>query len=120
MTRLAAAYVLYLLISLAITVFVGRTLHRHGRLLVLDALHGNVRLADTVNDLLLVGFYLLNAALVLMLMKSRAVLPDELSLATFLSDKLAVVLLTLGGMHFFNVAALLAVRRRAWRPVVSH
>lgn len=114
MTRLALAYLIYLLCSVAITVFVGQTLHRHGRLFLIDVFHGNVPLADTVNHLLLVGFYLVNIALVLLFLRSKAFLPDDLAVATFLSEKLAVVLTTLGVMHFFNVGVLMAVRCRIW------
>jgi hypothetical protein len=117
MTRLTAGYLVYLLLSITITVFVGRTLHRHGRLFLIDVFHGNTSIADTVNHLLLVGFYLVNIALVLLLMRSRTELSDELSLAEFLADKLAIVCITLGVMHFFNVAVLMEVRDRAWnRP----
>lgn len=117
MTRLVAGYLIYLLLSIMITVFVGQTLHRHGRLFLIDVFHGNTHLADTVNHLLLVGFYLLNIALVLLLMRTQTEVPDELSLAEFLADKLAVVFTTLGVMHFFNVAVLMEVRDRAWnRP----
>lgn len=117
MTRLVAGYLIYLLLSITIMVFVGNTLHRHGRLFLIDVFHGNRHLADTVNHLLLVGFYLVNIALVLLLMRSRAELTDELSLAEFLADKLAVVFTTLGVMHFFNVAVLMEVRDRVWvRP----
>lgn len=112
MTRLAVGYLIYLLLSITITVFVGNTLHRHGRLFLIDVFHGNMPIADTVNHLLLVGFYLLNIALVLLLMRTRTELPNELSLAEFLADKLAVVFTTLGVMHFFNVAVLMEVRDR--------
>lgn len=117
MTRLAVAYLMYLLLSVGITVSVGHTLHKHGRLFLIDVFHGHVKLADSVNHLLLVGFYLLNVALVLFLMRANARLPDAVSILTFLTDKLAVVFITLGLMHFFNVGVLTAVRRRVWaRP----
>jgi hypothetical protein len=54
------AYVLYLAIAVPLTVFVARTLSRHGALFLRDVFRGNEQLADTVNHLLVVGFYLLN------------------------------------------------------------
>ena len=115
MTRLAVGYLIYLLLSVGITVFVGQTLHRHGRLFLIDVFHGNVHLADTVNHLLLVGFYLTNIAFVLLMLRSPSTPADRLAVATLLSDKFGIVLTTLGAMHFFNVAVLLAVRRHVWR-----
>lgn len=115
MTRLAVGYLIYLLISVVITVCVGQTLHRHGRLFVIHCVRGDVSLADRVNDLLLVGFYLTNLAFVLLMLRSDASLDDDQAIVTFVSDKLGVVLTTLGAMHFVNVAVLMIVRRQAWR-----
>ena len=64
MTTLAETYIAYLSISLLITVYVGRTLHWHGRPFLIDVFGGNESTADAVNQLLLVGFYLTNAAFV--------------------------------------------------------
>jgi hypothetical protein len=52
--------VTYLALSSGITVWVSRTLARHGRLFLVDAFSGNEPLADAVNHLLVVGFYLIN------------------------------------------------------------
>jgi hypothetical protein len=53
-------YLAYLLISVALTVWVARTLHRNGRIFLVDSFLGNEPLADSVNHLLVVGFYLIN------------------------------------------------------------
>lgn len=51
-----ACYSSYLVISVALTVWVARTLYRSGRVFLLDAFRGNEELADSVNRLLVVGF----------------------------------------------------------------
>ena len=112
MTPRVSAYVVYLLISLGITVGVGQTLHRHGRLFVINCVQGNVDLADRVNDLLLVGFYLTNIAFVLLMLRSRGDATDWGRAVLLLTDKLGIVLTTLGIMHFFNVGVLFAIRNR--------
>src|SRR5258708_33752367 len=53
-------YLLYLAISIALTVWVAHTLHKNGRIFLVDVFHGNEPLADSVNHLLVVGFYLIN------------------------------------------------------------
>ena len=53
-------YLLYLLFSGALTVWVAQTLHKNGRIFLVDVFHGNEALADSVNHLLVVGFYLIN------------------------------------------------------------
>ncbi len=49
------SYLLYLAISIAVTIWVARTLHRSGRVFLVDAFGGNEALADSVNHLLVVG-----------------------------------------------------------------
>ncbi|WP_419805174.1 hypothetical protein [Terriglobus sp.] len=44
-------YFSYLVISIAVTVWVARTLHRSGRVFLVDAFHGDDALADSVNSL---------------------------------------------------------------------
>ena len=58
-------YLVYLTVSVALTMWVARTLHRNGRIFLVDAFHGNEGLADSVNHLLVVGFYLVNIGFVM-------------------------------------------------------
>src|SRR5262245_20304258 len=53
-------YVLYLAVVLPLTVWVGRALSRHGQVFLVDVFYGDERLASAVNQLLVIGFYLLN------------------------------------------------------------
>ncbi|MBV8113271.1 MAG: hypothetical protein JO300_00915 [Silvibacterium sp.] len=55
-----ACYSSYLVISIALTIWVAHSLYRGGRIFLLDAFHGNEGLTDSVNRLLVVGFYLIN------------------------------------------------------------
>lgn len=108
-------YVAYLLVSVALTVWVGRTLYKNGRVFLIDALTGNDRLADSVNHLLLVGFYLVNIGFVSIALKLGGKALDVVSAIEYLSTKLGAVLLILGGMHFLNLLVLSRMRRRAIR-----
>lgn len=110
MTPAVGAYLAYLALSLGVTVFVGRALYRHGRPFLIDVFAGRVWLADATNNVLLAGFYLTNSALVLMFLTVRQP-PTQWDAALIgLTFKLGAVLVTLGVMHFGNVAILLAVR----------
>jgi hypothetical protein len=44
------------LISITLTVWVARTLHKRGAIFLVDAFQGNAELAASVNHLLVVGF----------------------------------------------------------------
>jgi hypothetical protein len=106
-----ATYLVYLLLSIALTVWVARTLHRRGAIFLVDAFHGNAQLADSVNHLLVVGFYLINIGFVSLAMKTPAIISTSRSAMELLSDKMGTVLLILGGMHFFNLYVFSRIRR---------
>ncbi|MEU5809041.1 hypothetical protein ACFV2Q_29095 [Streptomyces sp. NPDC059650] len=106
------AYVIYLLISIGLTIWVARTLSRNGRVFIADVLNGNEKLADAVNHLLVVGFYLVNIGFVTLYLRSADTIDSARTLFEVLSVKLGVVLLVLGVMHLGNVWVLNKMRRR--------
>lgn len=110
---IVSSYAVYLAISLAVTVWVARTLHRRGRIFLVDAFHGQQELADSVNHLLVVGFYLINVGYVAFALKSSANADTPRQAIELVSDKLGMVLLVLGLMHFFNLFVFSRFRRNA-------
>lgn len=113
MNIVVASYAAYLAISIAVTVWVARTLHKNGRVFLVDAFHGNESLADSVNHLLVVGFYLVNVGFVSLALK-MGIYPSNASQAVeALSVKIGYVLLILGAMHFFNLAVFTRLRSKA-------
>lgn len=109
---IAGCYFSYLAISIVLTVWVARTLHHSGRIFLLDAFHGNAELADSVNRLLVVGFYLINVGYIALALKTTDPLANFRQVIELESAKIGVVLLILGGMHFFNMYVLARMRRR--------
>src|SRR5438093_11124798 len=93
-------YLAYLAISVALTIWVARTLHKNGRIFLVDSFLGNEPLADSVNHLLVVGFYLVNIGFVTLALKYGAVVASAQEMVETLSTKVGLVLLVLGGMHF--------------------
>jgi uncharacterized membrane protein len=110
-------YAVYVPVSVALTVWVGRTLFRHGRKFLLDSFHGQEELADSVNHLLLVGFYLINIGYVALALKYAAAAENAQQTVEAISYKVGVVMIVLGGMHFFNLYVLSRYRRRALRQL---
>ena len=113
MNYVVATYALYLAISVALTIWVARTLHKNGRLFLVDAFHGNEALADSINHLLVVGFYLINIGYVTLALKYGDKAADLQTLLEALSTKVGSVLLILGAMHFFNLYVFSKMRKRA-------
>lgn len=112
MKTAAIVYALYALVSLAMTVWVARTLHKNGRLFLVDAFHRDEARADAVNHLLAVGFYLINAGFILLFLRV-GVKPEALiDGIEYVSSKVGVVMLVLGAMHFFNMFNFDRMRRK--------
>ncbi len=113
MNVVVASYVFYLAISIALTVWVARTLHKNGTVSLVDVFHGNEALADSVNHLLVVGFYLINFGYVSLALKLGYDVQNAREGIEALSAKVGMVLVVLGGMHFFNLYIFSRMRRRS-------
>jgi hypothetical protein len=115
-------YVAYVLISVALTIWVGRTLHGNGRPFLVDVFADRQDLADSVNHLLVVGFYLINFGYMSLALKLAQPVATATAGVEALSYKVGLVLVVLGGMHFFNLFVFSRIRQskrllHAGRPV---
>lgn len=110
-TIMLTTYAAYMAISVAATVFVGRSLHRNGRVFLVENFSGREELADSVNHLLLVGFYLINIGFVSLALRFGGRAETWVQAAEYLSTKVGLVLLIIGLMHFFNMFWLVRFRK---------
>lgn len=112
-------YALYIIITIAMTVWVAQTLYKAGHIFLVEAFHGNEDMAAAVNHLLRVGFYLVNLGFVLMFLK-YGTRPHEVVGATeYLTTKVGIVLMVLGAMHFFNMFNFDKMRKKGRRRAVE-
>ena len=119
MNPIVITYLLYLVISIALTIWVAQTLFKNGRLFLVDVFHGNEALADSVNHLLVVGFYLINLGYVSLSLRIGYNVDDTRASIEALSAKVGLVLLVLGAMHFFNLFLFSRIRQRSQLPFVA-
>ena len=104
------AYVAYVAISIALTVWVARTLHKNGRVFLVDVFNNRTDLADSVNHLLVVGFYLINFGYISLALKLAKHTEDVTEAFEAVSHKVGLVLVVLGAMHFFNLFVFSRIR----------
>ncbi len=100
------SYALYLFISFGITIWVARTLSKNGEIFLIRCFGHDGALAKSTNHLLVVGFYLVNIGfitLTLSIGNEPQTMPEAIR---FLSSKVGLAVLVLGGMHFFNMSAI--------------
>ena len=113
MNETVTTYAIYLAIAIPVTIWVARTLHKNGRIFLVSCFKENEELADSVNHLLLVGFYLVNLGFVTLYLKLDTLVTSTTGIFEALSTKIGVVLLVLGLMHFLNMLIFAKLRERA-------
>ena len=111
------SYLTYLAISLGVTIWVASTLHKNGRVFLVNAFQGNTELADSINHLLVVGFYLVNLGYVALALRTYAMVDTPRQVIELLSDKVGMILVVLGIMHFLNLYVFNRLRRRGQEPM---
>ena len=111
MNTMIVIYTLYFFASLGMTIWVAQTLHKNGRVFLVDVFKGKDELADSVNHLLLVGFYLVNIGFILLFLRAGDKPTEVVGGVEYVATKLGVVILILGGMHFTNLIAFSRLRK---------
>src|SRR4051812_45660515 len=105
-------YGLYLVLSIALTVWVAHTLSSNGEIFLVQCFGHDQALARSTNHLLVVGFYLVNIGWILLTIAygtEPATWPGAIK---FVSTKVGLAVLVLGLMHFFNMHAIARFGRK--------
>ncbi len=104
-------YPVYIVVSAFLTIWVGNTLYRNGRPFLISVFKED-GLADSVNRLLVVGFYLVNFGAAAILINTGGQPDNVADMLKQTVTRIGVVLLVLGFMHFNNLLLLRTIRRR--------
>jgi len=113
MNETLLTYALYLTLAVSMTIWVARMLHRNGRVFLAECFHGNRELADSVNHLLVAGFYLVNTGFATLGLRTSEEVAGARGVLEVLSSKMGIMLLVLGGMHLLNLCLFAFLRRHA-------
>lgn len=112
MNYIILAYAIYLPITIALTVWVAKTLFTNGRVFLIDIFDHNALMADSVNKLLVVGFYLINIGYAVYTLQIFGEITSVQVVIEKLSLKVGAIILILGGMHFFNLFVFFKLRKK--------
>jgi hypothetical protein len=123
---LIAAYLVYLAVAVAMTVVVGATLSKQGKVCLAEVFGSQIRLAQAVNHLIVLGFYLVSFGFIALTLGADAEIAGPAQVIEFLSVKIGVVALGLGALHLISISVFNRIRRRhreqtsgAGHPVAS-
>lgn len=109
---LVPAYIAYLVVSIALTVWVARTLSKNGIVFLIECFGHDEVLARSTNHLLVVGFYLVNLGWILLTLRFGSEPHSLADTLEFLSSKIGLVIVVLGAMHFLNMNAIAKFGRK--------
>lgn len=110
--HLAVMYLAYLAGSICLTVWIARTLFKHGEVFLEDVFVHNPRMANAVNRLLVVGFYLLNLGYAFVTLQADRSEVTPVQAIETLALKLGALMIALGVIHFGNLYIFHRIRRR--------
>src|SRR5580692_2059949 len=99
---LIPVYGAYAVITVTLTVWLARTLFTNGAVFLETVFEDEPKMADAVNRLLVVGFYLFNLGYAALIMKADRG-DTAIAAVEVLAWKLGALLLSLGVMHFTNL-----------------
>ncbi|WP_454831778.1 hypothetical protein [Pseudoxanthomonas wuyuanensis] len=97
------SYLLYLGISIAMTIWVAHTLSKNGEVFLVKCFGQDEVLAKSTNHLLVVGFYLINIGFIALRLDGWDAQKAIGSMIPYVGSKIGLSVLVLGGMHFFNM-----------------
>jgi len=110
---LIPVYLTYAGASIGLTIWLARTLYANGQVFLDEVFVEAPRMAQAVNRLLVVGFYLLNLGYAFLTLQANVIPDGSVSAMEVLASKLGALLLALGGMHFANMLLFYRIRRRS-------
>jgi len=111
-------YLIYLPITITMTVLVARTLFKNSKIFMMDIFHGRAEIALATNKLFEIGFYLLNIGAALLILKSYRIESHQ-ELIEVLSHKIGGFSIYLGIILFLNLLLFFRGKRKA-NQAISH
>lgn len=110
MTFNTIGYLIYLPIIAFITIYVGKLCHTHGLIYVKQAIR-DAETAVAVNNMLLVGYYLVNLGYAIIGLHQWEFMTSLEDVFSIVATQLAHIILILTALHYFNILALFLVRK---------
>ncbi|NKC01260.1 MAG: hypothetical protein GKR90_22565 [Pseudomonadales bacterium] len=113
------SFIAYIVITIAMTIWVARTLSTNGYVFLVEAFGARADLAQSINHMLVVGFYLINIGFVLVALRYGARPIDFPGAMEYVSTKVGLVMLVLGAVHFTLMYVIAKYGRHSARYIAK-
>lgn len=104
------SYIIYLTITFYITIFVGWKVYKIG-FIYLTNLIDNHSVCQSINNLLLIGYYLVNLGISAVNLSNWNRIDNIATMFSSVSYKIGFILLILGILHFINLSIIYIARK---------
>src|SRR4051812_17325855 len=114
-TDLTAFYAVYLATSVGLTTWLAVVLNRNGRIFLRDVFPDDPEIGEAVNRLLTIGFFMLTLGYAFLILRADSINLQDPTVrpVNLLVNRLGLLLVSLGVLHFINMAVFASIRRRA-------
>lgn len=109
------SYLLFFPAMVTIAVCTAQSCHRHGRVWMLRIFDNDIPLVGAVNNVLLAGCYTVNIGYVALMVPLWEPITGWPQLLGVLSNRIAIILFSLAGLHYTNITVLLLWSRAKHR-----
>lgn len=106
------AYIIYILITVLIIYRIGKMFHRNGRIFILQLQQGDVHTTDTVNNILLVAYYLFNIGYAFVRLRFWERVQSVAQLIDSVGHHIGILVLILALTHYCNMLLIYLLSRK--------
>ena len=106
------AYVLYLLFTFTVIVYVGLVCHKNGKIYSLQIFNGDEELSNRTNHILLLCYYLFNLGYCLLTIYTWPNIADWKNCINQVAYRAGTILYILGIMHCINIFMIIFIAHR--------
>lgn len=99
-------YFIYLGITALIILKVGKICYKNGNIYVAELIPNHADICQKINQVLLLGYYLLNIGYCAMTLISLQKIVSTTQLIETIGTKTAVIIFIISGLHYFNIIIL--------------
>lgn len=106
------AYIIYLAVSVFIIYRIGKLCHSNGRVFILQLFRGDTATTDTINNILLLAYYLFNTGYALLRLKQWRQIHTTEALIASLSSYIGILVLILAVTHYGNILLIYILSKK--------
>jgi hypothetical protein len=96
-------YFIYLIITIFIIIRVGKSCYKNGNVFVSELIPNHEDLCQRINQMLLLGYYLLNIGYCAMTLISWETIATTNQLIEVIATKTSIIIFIISGLHYINI-----------------